>query len=87
MRMTGSSTDLQFANGGTSVLSVATTGKLTATNLIVSKGYTVATLPTGVTGAWAYVTDASGPTYGATVVGGGSVVTPVFYNGSNWTCR
>jgi hypothetical protein len=46
--------------------------------------YTVATLPTGVQGDNAYVTDALAPTYMATVVGGGSVVTPVFYNGSSW---
>jgi hypothetical protein len=51
------------------------------------KGYTVATLPTGVVGDIAYVTDASAPTYGAIVSGGGSVVTPVFFNGTNWTCR
>ena len=87
IRLTTNNTDLQFANGGTSVMALATTGKLTLTNIEVLKGYTVSGLPAGVTGAWAYVTDASGPTYGATVVGGGSVVTPVFYNGSNWTCR
>jgi hypothetical protein len=46
--------------------------------------YTVSTLPTGVQGDNAYVTDALAPTYMATVVGGGSVVTPVFYNGSSW---
>jgi len=54
--------------------------------------YTVATLPstaaTGmVTGAMAYVTDATAPTYGSTVAGGGAVITPVFYDGTNWTCR
>jgi hypothetical protein len=46
--------------------------------------YTVGTLPTGVQGDNAYVTDALAPTYMAIVVGGGSVVTPVFYNGSSW---
>lgn len=50
-------------------------------------GYTVATLPTGQVGDMAYVTDALAPTYGATVVGGGAVVTPVFFDGTNWTCR
>ena len=72
---------------GTAVLKWNTSGNVTVTGTFGMKGYTVGTLPAGVTGAWAYVTDASGPTYGATVVGGGSVVTPVFYNGSNWTCR
>lgn len=48
------------------------------------KPYTVSTLPTGVTGDTAYVTDALTPTYLGIIVGGGSVVTPVFYNGTNW---
>lgn len=48
------------------------------------KGYTVATLPAGTTGDTAYVTDALAPTFLATVVGGGAVTTPVFYNGTNW---
>jgi len=50
-------------------------------------GFTVATLPTGSQGDTAYVTDATSPTYLATVVGGGSVVCPVFYNGTNWVCH
>ena len=47
-------------------------------------GYTVATLPTATVGARAYVTDADTPTYLSTVVGGGAVIVPVFYNGTNW---
>jgi hypothetical protein len=46
--------------------------------------YTVATLPTGPIGATAYVTDALAPMYNTTVVGGGSSVVPVFFDGSNW---
>lgn len=48
------------------------------------KSYTVATLPAGTLGDEACVTDALAPTFLATVVGSGAVVTPVFYNGSNW---
>jgi hypothetical protein len=49
---------------------------------------TVATLPVSpAAGDWAAVTDALAPTYGATVVGGGAVATPVWYDGTNWTCR
>jgi len=48
------------------------------------KSYTVATLPVGTQGHIAYVTDALAPTFLALIVGGGSVVTPVFYNGTNW---
>lgn len=47
-------------------------------------GYTVATLPAGVVGDTAYVTDALAPAYGATAVGGGAIVLPVFYNGVAW---
>mgnify|MGYP001591645943 FL=1 len=48
------------------------------------KGYTVATLPAGVQGDTAYITDATAPTYLGALVGGGAVVTPVFYNGAAW---
>jgi hypothetical protein len=49
--------------------------------------YTVATLPSAVTsgkGARSFVTDALGPTFGATVVTGGAVATPVYSDGTNW---
>ncbi len=48
------------------------------------KNYTVSTLPFGTRGDIAYVTDATSPVPLATVVGGGSSVVPVFYNGTNW---
>lgn len=50
------------------------------------KGYTVATLPAGTQGDKAFVSDALAPTYLVTVVGGGAVVTEVFFNGTNWVC-
>lgn len=46
--------------------------------------YTVSTLPTPANPAFAIVTDATAPTYLGTLTGGGSVVCPVFYNGSAW---
>jgi hypothetical protein len=49
--------------------------------------YTVATLPSASTtgvGSRAFVTDASGPAFGATVVGGGAVAVPVYSDGTNW---
>jgi len=49
--------------------------------------YTVATLPSAVTsgaGARAFVTDALGPTFGATVITGGAVAVPVYSDGTNW---
>lgn len=50
---------------------------------------TVAALPAaaaGNKGQRRHVTDALGPAFLATVVGGGAVVTPVFSNGTNWVC-
>ena len=70
---------------GTEAMRLTSTG-LNVTGTIKTQGYTVATLPTGVTGARAYVTNALAPTYGTTVVGGGAVTIPVFYNGTNWIC-
>lgn len=58
---------------------------LDSNRLFRLRAYTVATLPAaGTAGRRAYVTDASGPTFLTTVVGGGSVLTPVFDNGTNW---
>lgn len=55
-----------------------------ASSTVQLKGYTVATLPTGVQGMTAYVTDATAPTYLGTLTGGGAVVVPVFFDGSAW---
>jgi len=55
--------------------------------LHTSGNYTVATLPSAATagvGARAFVTNATAPTFGATVVGGGAVATPVYSDGTNW---
>jgi len=49
--------------------------------------YTVATLPSAVTsgkGARSFVTDALAPVFGATVVTGGAVATPVYSAGTHW---
>ena len=51
------------------------------------RGYNVATLPTGIAGDTAYVTDASSPTYLGALTGGGSTVTPVFHNGTSWVAH
>jgi hypothetical protein len=59
------------------------TGALTAPYYIATV-YTVATLPTGATGARAMVSDALGPAFGANVVGGGAVTVPVFWGGAAW---
>ena len=49
--------------------------------------YTVATLPSAATsgvGARAFVSDALAPVFGATVVTGGAVKTPVYSDGTVW---
>jgi hypothetical protein len=49
--------------------------------------YTVATLPSAAdsgVGARSFVTNALTPTFGSAVVGGGSVATPVYSDGTNW---
>jgi hypothetical protein len=49
-------------------------------------GYTFATLPTSpIIGMRAYITDGvMAPIFMNIAAGGGSTVTPVFYNGTNW---
>jgi hypothetical protein len=54
------------------------------------KAYTVATLPSCASvsaGMIAYVTDASSPTYNATLTGGSSTKTLAMCNGTNWTAH
>jgi len=85
---TSSSNIVDFRKGGALISNIANDGYfeggLRATGPIRLKNYTVATLPTGVQGDTAFVTDATAPTYLGTLIGGGSVVTPVFYNGTAW---
>ena len=84
---TNNSSNLEFYSYGTSsaVMTLTrATGAATFAQTINTGGYTVATLPTGVLGARAYVTNALAPTWGAAVVGGGTVKVPVFYDGTNW---
>lgn len=64
------------------VVSITPTGISAST--VKTNGYTVATLPAGVIGMTAYVTDATAPTYLGTLTGGGAVKCPVFYNGTAW---
>ena len=74
--------DLQV--GGSSKIKIDKAGVVTTTAPVILKGYTVATLPTGIVGMRAYVTDATTPTYNGALVGGGAVTVPVFYNGTAW---
>lgn len=51
---------------------------------VSTSGYKVAALPTGVIGMKTYVTDALAPVALASIVGGGGVTCPAFYNGVAW---
>jgi len=75
-----------FPSGGVSIGNTTDPGasNLSVSGTVTTGGYTVATLPTGVTGARAYVTNALAPAFGSAVAGGGAVTIPVFYNGANW---
>ena len=81
--MTGT-THIAFENTTGDLLFNTTSGKVVLNSPIKLKGYTVATLPAGTVGDEAYVTDATAPTYLGVLVGGGAIVTPVFYNGVAW---
>jgi hypothetical protein len=79
-------------NNGAYSFTVTKDGNVSMNSLISNgtirlKNYTVATLPTGTQGDTAYVTDATAPTYLGTLTGGGSVVCPVFYNGTAWVAH
>jgi hypothetical protein len=64
---------------------IQTAGKIIAGNTVRLKGYTFATLPAGTQGDKAFITDGAAlPIFRANAAGGGSTVTEVFYNGTNW---
>lgn len=68
----------------------STSGKIKSSGQIQTGGYVVTGLPTCNTanrGSRAYVTDASAPTFNATLAGGGAVITPAFCNGTNWVAN
>jgi hypothetical protein len=71
---------------GTSLNAITYSQRLNLDNINLTV-YTVATLPSASTygkGTKAFVSDALSPTYGATVVTGGAVATPVYSDGTNW---
>ena len=84
---TSTSNILTLRDNATNVFQVIDGGVVVLGNTIRLKVYTVATLPSGVVGDMAYVSDALAPTYNATVTGGGAIKIPVFFDGTNWTCH
>lgn len=87
----GNTTGASFiTTGGASTDFVKGDGTLDSSTYLTSlslTGYTVATLPAGTVGDIAYVTDALAPVYLTAIVGGGAVVCPVFFDGTNWVAH
>lgn len=71
-------------SGNVGIGTATTPSQLTVAGLINMKNYTVATLPAGTRGDVAYCTDLLTPTFLVAIVGGGTTVGPVFYNGTAW---
>lgn len=88
---TGNGVDIASAGSDTNIdlnLTAKGTGTIVAGSPIKLKSYTVATLPTcnaGAQGNFAYVTDATAPTYNGALTGGGAVKVPVFCDGAAWS--
>lgn len=84
-RIYNSGSAIKIRNAANTLDAALTCSDLTASGTVKTGGYTFATLPTPTTGMRAYITDgAASPVYMANAAGGGSTVTPVFYNGTNW---
>jgi hypothetical protein len=78
------STDqLNFTINSTGVFQLSST-YVNAIKPLVTPTYTVATLPTGVQGMRAFVSDANTGTFYSVAAGGGSFMVPVYYTGSAW---
>lgn len=81
----GSNT-VYLSDGGGNIVAQGTSTSFDIPSVTrVSHGFTVATLPAaGTQGRRAYVTDATSCTFMGALTGGGSVVCPVFDNGTAW---
>jgi len=79
----GAARAISIRTGGTEAINIGTGQNVTFAALKINKGYAVASLPAGITGAEAYVTDqlTTCPVLGGTLTGGGAVNWKAFYNG------
>jgi len=74
---------LNFTIANTGTIQIAKTYVQTLKPLIIPT-YTVSTLPAGVQGMRAFVSDSNTNTFYSAVVSGGSFMVPVYYTGSAW---
>ncbi len=78
--------DLKIFAGGSYFTALTLDGSAaTIAKPVLHTGVAFASLPTGVAGMVAYVTDSNTNTWGATIAGGGANKVLAFYNGTNWT--
>ena len=85
----GTGGSIKLIAGGTTELTCNTSDCAAAVPVALPAS-TVAALPScgaGLTGAIAYVTDASSPAYNAALIGGASTQTLAMCNGTNWTAH
>lgn len=75
---------LQLKTSSGTPVTVSQAGKIVTSQAIRTGVFAVASLPAGVAGDRAFVDNAASPTFGATVVGGGSVKVPVYHDGTAW---
>lgn len=77
---------LDVSTSGAKALEISTTGNAKFIQPPAVPGYIVSTLPSGIIGMRAYVTDQTSacPSPGGSLTGSGSVTCPVFFNGSAW---
>ena len=83
----GASNEITLGNASVTAFRIPGLSITAGVKYINSGTFTVATLPSAATagvGARSFVTDALAPTFGATVVTGGAVATPVYSDGSAW---
>ena len=83
---TTTTTGALIVSGGVGIAgNINAGGSIAVTGTVRTGGYTFATLPTPTQGMRTFITDGAAlPIYMANAAGGGSTVTPVFYNGTNW---
>lgn len=70
--------------GGAGVDALAVAPSIRATRIFSLRQYTVATLPAGVVGDRAAVTNALAPAFNVVAAGGGAINIPVYFNGAAW---
>lgn len=81
----GLSIPLSFLTNDTERVRIDGDGTVNILQVLKLSAIAFASLPTGVAGMLAHVSDSSTNTWGATISGGGANTVLAFFNGTNWT--